>query len=54
MKAETDVDLAIIDALDNEAKPTDGRLYIRWTPRTVAVLSPWATNWNCLRKSMSV
>ena len=28
MNGETDVDLAIFDALDNEAKPTDGRLYI--------------------------
>jgi hypothetical protein len=28
MNGQTDVDLAIIEALDNEAKPTDGRLYI--------------------------
>ena len=28
MNGETDVDLAIFDALENEAKPTDGRLYI--------------------------
>jgi hypothetical protein len=28
MNGETDVDLAIIEALDNEAKPADGRLYI--------------------------
>jgi len=28
MNGETDVDLAIFDALENEAQPTDGRLYI--------------------------